>query len=73
MTTGRTSSENVTSRFYDHFSIVPNHLACEICTVLEFNGYEWVKYEKKIIIGFLIARKCGCGHPYGDGHVTAKA
>ena len=37
-TTARTSSENVTSRFCNHFSIIQRHYACEMClTILELN------------------------------------
>ena len=30
--TARTSFENVTSRFCNHFSIIPSSLACKMCT-----------------------------------------
>ena len=37
-TTARTSSENVSSRFSNNFSIIQRHYACEMClTILELN------------------------------------
>ena len=43
-TAARTSSENVTSRFCNHFSIIKSHYACKMCS-----NYPGIKLEPALI------------------------